>query len=217
MLPSAGPHTQALARLKEALAAFVEQTGGFQRDVDRADQQWTGSARASIPVAHLTDSLAALADSSRTRAKAADTAYRAAHHLITICEQECDARSSEHWDSRNISRARKAADRTRARLASQLHQVYYYWRQAYWLTSRFPDAELCDVEGLVKLVDRNEIAANDWSLTPSRYVGLAPEEEDEDFDFGEALREMHVELRELNAESAVLAARIQRSVEVLLA
>ena len=50
----------------------------------------------------------------------------------------------------------------------------YFWKQAHWLTERFPDAKLCDVEGLVKLVDRTEIEANDWSLTPGRYVGVAP-------------------------------------------
>lgn len=69
-------------------------------------------------------------------------------------------------------------------------------RQARWLTERFPDAELCDVEGLVKLVDRAESKANDWSLIPGRYVGVAPEEE-EDFDFEEVLRKIHVELEAL--------------------
>ena len=29
---------------------------------------------------------------------------------------------------------------------------------------------------LVKLVDRTEIEAHDWSLTPGRYVGVAPDE-----------------------------------------
>ena len=43
-----------------------------------------------------------------------------------------------------------------------------------------------------------EAIANDWSLTPGRYVGVAPEEEDEDFDFEEALRDIHVELEDLN-------------------
>ena len=89
----------------------------------------------------------------------------------------------------------------------QLRKVRYFWRQARWLTERFPGAELRDVEGLVKLVDRTEIEATDWSLTPGRYVGVAPEEEDEDFDFGEAMRAIHAELEELDAEAAVLAER----------
>ena len=97
----------------------------------------------------------------------------------------------------------------------QLRQVRYFWRQAHWLTERFPKAKLRDVEGLVKLVDHAEIEANDWSLTPGRYVGVAPEEEDEDFDFEEALREIHVELEDLDAESVGLAATIKKNFEEL--
>ena len=67
------------------------------------------------------------------------------------------------------------------------------------------------MEGLVKLVDRAEIEANDWSLTPGRYVGITPEEEDEDFDFEDVLREIHIELEDLNAEAATLAATIKKN------
>ena len=62
---------------------------------------------------------------------------------------------------------------------------------------------------------RSEIEANDWSLTPGRYVGVAPEEEDEGFDFEEALREIHIELEGLNAEAAELAARISKNFKEL--
>ena len=55
----------------------------------------------------------------------------------------------------------------------------------------------------------------DWSLTPGRYVGMAPEKEDEDFDFEEALRAIHVELAGLNDEAAELAAKIARNFEEL--
>ena len=67
----------------------------------------------------------------------------------------------------------------------------------------------------MKLVDRAELAANDWSLTPGRYVGVAPEAEEEDFDFEETLREIHVELEDLNAEAAKLAEAIKRNFEEL--
>ena len=69
--------------------------------------------------------------------------------------------------------------------------------------------------GLVRLVDRADIEANDWSLTPGRYVGVAPEEEDEDFDFATAMREIHTELADLNAEAAGLAEKIQENFEKL--
>ena len=67
----------------------------------------------------------------------------------------------------------------------------------------------------MKLVERGEIAAHDWSLTPGRYVGVAPEEEDEDFDFEEALRSIHLDLEGLNEEAEKLAARITRNFEEL--
>ena len=51
------------------------------------------------------------------------------------------------------------------------------------------------------------------SLTPGRYVGVAPPEEDEDFE--QTLRDIHVELADLNREAAELAARIQENFEEL--
>ena len=93
--------------------------------------------------------------------------------------------------------------------------VRYFHRQALWLQERFPEAELRDVPGLVKRVSRAEIEANDWSLTPGRYVGVAPEEVDEDFDFEATLRDIHIELKGLNEEAVELAAKIARNFEEL--
>ena len=88
-------------------------------------------------------------------------------------------------------------------------------RQAAWLLDRFPEGKLADVPGLVKLVSRAEIEAADWSLMPGRYVGVAPAEVDEDFDFEQTLRDLHVELADLNQEAVELAAKIQRNLEEL--
>ena len=74
---------------------------------------------------------------------------------------------------------------------------------------------LTAVPGLVKFVDREEIEAADWSLTPGRYVGVAPVEVDEDFDFEQTMREIHVELADLNNEAAALATKIQENFEEL--
>ena len=130
-------------------------------------------------------------DGVRECAAKADSVYKLAVRLVATCEQECDAKSAEEWNARDVNRARKAVDLARERAVARLRRVRHHWRQADWLTSRFPDSRLRDVPGLVKVVDLAEIAANDWSLAPGRYVGVAPEEEDEDFDFGEALREIH--------------------------
>jgi type I restriction enzyme M protein len=156
-----------------------------------------------------------MAETSRDLIKQSDLLYKLALRLIETCENECNAKGGNSWASRDVARARKAADEARQRAVEQLKQVRYFWRQAHWLTQRFPEAQLRDVEGLVKLVDRSEIEKNDWSLTPGRYVGVAPEEEDENFDFEEALREIHVELEDLNTEAVKLAKRIKKNFEEL--
>ena len=94
--------------------------------------------------------------------------------------------------------------------------IRYFARQAHWLQERFPEAELRDVEGLVKTVSFKDLEANDWSLAPGRYVGTSPLEEDEDFDFEESMREIHGELADLNAEAVDLAATIADHFQRLL-
>ena len=133
------------------------------------------------------DRLAPMAETSRDLVKQTDLLHKLAIRLIETCEKECNAKSSDAWNARDVTRGRKTVDEARQQAVEQLRQARYFWRQAHWLTERFPKAKLRDVEGLIKLVDSAEIEANDWSLTPGRYVGVAPEEEDEDFDFEEAL------------------------------
>lgn len=86
---------------------------------------------------------------------------------------------------------------------------------ADWLEERFLDGKYRDVEGLVKAVTREEIAANDWSLTPGRYVGVA-ETDDNDEDFAEKFAALHEELRKLNAEAATLAKKIDANFKELM-
>ena len=109
----------------------------------------------------------------------------------------------------------KELDGIRKPAVEQLKLPRYYWKHAHWLIESFPDAELRDVPGLAKLVGLSELEVNDWSLTPGRYVGVAPQVDDEDFHFEETLRNIHIELQGLNEEAAELAAKIIRNFEVL--
>lgn len=95
-----------------------------------------------------------------------------------------------------------------------LHETDYYYRQALWLTSRFPEGTYTDVEGLCKVVSQADIEAKDWSLSPGRYVGVSLSEV-EDFDYEERLHEIHVELADLNEEAALLAASIMENFKEL--
>ncbi|HMS56453.1 MAG TPA: N-6 DNA methylase [Fimbriimonadaceae bacterium] len=161
------------------------------------------------------DILAHSADGTRDLIKAMDHASKLLNRLIDVAEKELEAKDNDLWANARVTRAKKAVEETRKGAVEQLKFCRYVHRQAHWLLERFPEGELRDVEGLVKLVDHEELAKNDWSLTPGRYVGVAPELEDEDFDFEEALRAIHEELQGLNDEAFELAATISANLEVL--
>lgn len=150
------------------------------------------------------DDLEPLAEASRDLIKQIDQLFK----LAEKARRDASGRRGKASPVKVLEEARIDA-------VDQLKLVRYFHRQAHWLLSRFPDAELVAVPGLVKLVDHADLAAKDWSLTPGRYVGVAPEEEDEDFDFEGVMRDIHIELAGLNEEAAALAAQIQKDFEGL--
>ncbi len=95
-----------------------------------------------------------------------------------------------------------------------LHETEYFYKQAHWLTSRFPEGVYTDVEGLCKVVKQKEIEAKDWSLSPGRYVGVDTATDD-DFDYEERLNEIHIELDGLNEEAIALAKTISENFKEL--
>jgi type I restriction enzyme M protein len=156
-----------------------------------------------------------LAEACRDLVKDIDLVFKLATRLVDAAEKDAGAREHEAWDGRAIGRLEKELDARRKEAVEQLKTTAYFHRQAHWLLSRFPDGKLQAVPGLCRVVTRAEIEAADWSLTPGRYVGVAPPDVDEDFDFEQALRDIHVELADLNQEAAVLAAKIQQNFEEL--
>ena len=193
----------------EAFAAEVAARAANWNEVEN------GETRDNAALHAAREGLHDMAQHCRDLTKQIDLAAKLAGRAVDIAVKELGARESDLWANADINKARKALEYARAAAIETLRRARYFVRQADWLQERFPEAELCDVEGLMKLVDRSEIEAHDWSLTPGRYVGVAPEEEDEDFDFEEALQSIHVDLKELNEEAMALAARIARNFEGL--
>ncbi len=157
-----------------------------------------------------------IAEAIRGLIKQVDLLYKLAARIADMgAELSVDEVIAEAYDRRAGGKLVKQLDEERKAAVEQLKHAAYFNRQVAWLQDRFPKAELEAVPGLVKLVDRKEIEAADWSLTPGRYVGVAPQEEDEDFDFEQTLRDIHIELADLNKEAVELAARIQENFEEL--
>ena len=174
-----------------------------------------GATRDNVALHAARDDLRAMAARCRDLTKQIDLTAKLAGRVLDIAVKELDARASDLWTNADINKARRVLEGVRAKAVEALRQARYFVRQAAWLQERFPEARLRDVEGLAKLADRVDIEAHDWSLTPGRYVGVAHQDEDEDLDFEEALRSIHIDLKGLNEEAAELAARIARNFEEL--
>jgi type I restriction enzyme M protein len=203
------------SELTSAQAMLTADVEAFSSEAAARAKSWLGAGRNNPGLNEARVALHTLGERCRDLTKQIDLAGKLAGRVIDMSVRDLAARDLDEWSNAEVSRARKALDVSRAQAVEALRQARYFVKQADWLQERFPDAALRDVQGLVKLVDRAAVVAHDWSLTPGRFVGIAPEEQDEDFDFEEALRAIHIDLMGLNEEAADLATRIVRNFEEL--
>ena len=157
-----------------------------------------------------------LAEQIRGLVKQVDLLYKLVARGGQLAQQLAGIEdAAEFYDRRLVNRLLKQLEEERKQAVEQLKLAVYFHRQIHWLQERFPEAEMAAVPGLCRVVSRAEIEAADWSLTPGRYVGVAPAEVDEDFDFEQKIKDIHLELADLNREAVELAAKIQENFEEL--
>jgi type I restriction enzyme M protein len=200
------PYENDRTRLLAELDSFRKQ---FGQNLPVTNEKQQAARKAFDPIAeHMKDLV-----------KQVDLLYKLSARTTDLCSElprrEGRGEGEDLFDARGARRLLKQLDEERKATVEQLKQTTYFHRQIAWLQDRFPKAELEAVPGLVKLVDRKDIEAADWSLTPGRYVGVAPPKEDEDFDFEAVLQDIHTELNDLNKEAVELAAKIQTNFEEL--
>ena len=199
---------QSLVELVAATTDYCAEAGAFDNDVTACNSFWQGVTPTNALLLATGNKFKSLAEHSRDLIKDVDQLYKLASRLIEDLEKISGETGTPNPAVRELNRSRKSADDLRKSAVEALKLIRHHWKAAHWLQEKFPSAELRDIPGLVKVVSLVEIAANDWSLTPGRYVGQPPEEQDDDFDFEQVLRELHIELQGLNEEAMALAAKI---------
>lgn len=213
------PVADALDELAGVVAAYEPDREALVADLARFAKRIEAKPPATTRPQHSTrKSFDPLAERIKGLIKQIDLLYKLAdraHDQIgkVLADIPDEAQNDLPYDRRGVGRLLKQLDDGRRDALEQLRQAVYFNRQAGWLLDRFPEGKLAGVPGLVKLVSRAEIEAADWSLTPGRYVGVAPAEVDEDFDFEQTMHDIHTELADLNQEAALLAATIQKNFE----
>jgi type I restriction enzyme M protein len=207
---------RAFSEFETAAATLRADVEAFTALTKTVETAWGKAKKDMSGLKAIANNIANCAEASHDLVRDIDHLAKLFSRAVDLAEQELGAKENGIWSARDVRAAQKALEEARSLAADQLKLVRYFYRHAHWLAERFPHAELRDVPGLVKLVSHDELGKHDdWSLTPGRYVGVAPEQEDEDFDFEETMREIHVELADLNAEAGELSAKIAKNFEGL--
>ena len=152
----------------------------------------------------------------KTLQKHINELHKLVNRAVEIAEKKLEARKQEIWDNKEVKKHQNALDTAKETAISAIKSTLYMKAQVTWLQSRFPDAVFVDVPGLCKVVTLDNIAQEDYSLTPGRYVGVGVAAGEDEEDIEERLREIHLELASLNEEAVELGANILVNFEELL-
>lgn len=155
-----------------------------------------------------------ISEAIKVLVKSIDHIYKETNNIIDKAEKELKAKDSKCWKVKDTRENRKKLEVNKKESIDFLKDIRYVYYQVNWLQSKFEDGLFSDVEGLCKVVDIDEVEANDWSLTPGRYVGVE-QVADEGLDFEQRLKEIQAELDGLNKESFELAKVIKMNFEEL--
>ena len=143
--------TSTQATLSADIEAFAAEMSARVAEWNKAEN---GATRNNVALHAAREGLHDAAERCRDLTKQIDLAAKLAGKSVDIAVKELDARDSDHWANTDINTARRKLESERASLVEALRRARYFVLQADWLQERFPDAQLRDVEGLVKLVDR---------------------------------------------------------------
>lgn len=214
--PKAGEHRDFWKELNEIFEEVSGHNELIATDSKKLSDKWAKCKKDNDSLLKFTETLALFTDSLKITIKQVDHLFKVYSKLVDYLEKEFKAKDNDKYDRSTVTRQRKALDELRLNTDDTLKEVIYFYKQAHWLQEKFPDAKFKDVEGLVKLVSKDELKKNDWSLTPGRYVGVAPEVEDEGFDFEDELKKIKDELVDLNTLGSELAQKIVENLENLV-
>jgi type I restriction enzyme M protein len=212
------------AQLFEAL-----EDAAARQTVTDLKKQWKGLAKLEDRYATYLDSITASGsvDAHNTAQHKLHAAFApfftALHASLKALDKTLRQLEKQQVDAAQAQGKRGSTDRTTKALKTALEALHTevkesesWFAHIAWLQARFPKAQYEDVTGLCKLATRQEVAEQDWSLNPGRYVGVVIEEDgktEEEFITG--LLEMNAELTRLNAEARVLEDVIAANVALL--
>ena len=139
-----------------------------------------------------------------------------AEALVNFADKTLRPAKDKTWSGANLRGGLRQVLDDLNSLLFVLERVGYFEAQLAWLDGHFPDGEYRDVEGLCYLASQADIAAQQYSLNPGRYVGVALDDDGRTpEEFREFVETQAGELARLHAEADALQGEIVRDVKVL--
>lgn len=170
------------------------------------------------------DTLSALTTAttdSLTSKAAINALYKRADEAVTFADKtlrpdKADGRPDKSFAKADIRGLLRTLASERDDLLFVLDRIHYFTEQLQWLDSHFPDGQYRDVEGLCKLASRAEIAEQQYSLNPGRYVGVALEDDGMTADeFRDYLQTQTDTLATLHAQADQLQQQLAADLQLL--
>ncbi|EHQ06098.1 type I restriction-modification system subunit M [Leptonema illini] len=143
--------------------------------------------------------------------------YRPFFESLHVLLKDVDGRVRRIEKKGKDAKSHKTLKSSLELLHSEIRSTEYFFTHIAWLQERFPDAAYTDVTGLCKAATQAEIAEQDYSLNPGRYVGVVIEEDGKtEEEFLSDLSSMHDEFSALSKEAARLEKVIGKNMAAIL-
>ena len=115
---------EVFVEFEEAVATLSGDVKAFRQKVTQEEKTWQKEPAATNEELNAaTERLAPLAVMSRDLVKQVDLAYKLAARVVDHCEKALKAKAHDDWESRAVTKARKAADEMRQAAVKQLKNV----------------------------------------------------------------------------------------------
>jgi type I restriction enzyme M protein len=203
------------------LLEVLDDAGGKQA-VGELVKQWTGLGKLQTRYTQYgekhggKESVDAKNKAQHQLREAFDPFFAALHEGLKQLDKIVRQHEKQQAEQAKQDGKRGFADRKTKALRTALEELHRelkhaekFYQDIHWLQERFPEARYEDVTGLCKLVNPAEVAEQEYSLNPGRYVGVVIEED------GKTEEEFLADVLKLNDEIEALNGSASKLEEII--
>jgi type I restriction enzyme M protein len=201
---------------KQAVGELVKQWAGLGKLRTRYAQYLEGAA-SSAPIEKRNKAQHQLREAFDPFFTALHEGLKQLDKIVRQHEKQ-QAEEAKHDGKRGFTdRKTKALKTALEELHSEVKYAEKFYQDINWLQERFPKAEYEDVTGLCKVANPADLAEQEFSLNPGRYVGVVIEEDGKtEEEFVAELLVLETELSKFQTGAAALESTITRNLKQLV-